>query len=74
MLGPLYQLSELDVLFETLSRILEIQDKETQPCALHGLGHLYHPGVAELVQRYINSGKSELPLVWVERCGDGRVL
>jgi hypothetical protein len=64
----------LDITFETLSRILEIQDTETQRCALHGLGHFYHPGVPELVQRYIDSGKSELPLVWVEQCRDGKVL
>lgn len=64
----------LDVVFETLQRILEIQDTVTQRCALHGLGHLYHPDVRELVQRYIDSGKSELPLAWVEQCRDGKVL
>jgi hypothetical protein len=64
----------LDVVFETLQRILNIQDTETQRCALHGLGHLYHPGVPDLVQRYIESGKSELPLAWVEQCRDGKVL
>jgi hypothetical protein len=45
----------LDAMFETLSRILEIPDRETQRCALHGFGHLHHPGVHDRVQRFIET-------------------
>jgi hypothetical protein len=64
----------LDAMFETLSRILEIPDRETQRCALHGFGHLYHPGVHDLVQSYIESSGAELGLKWLEQCRDGSVL
>jgi hypothetical protein len=42
----------LGVLFETLKRILAISSRATQPSALHGLGHLYHPQVHGAVQRF----------------------
>ncbi len=42
----------LDAIFDTLKRILNLQHTEAQRCALHGLGHLYHPGVRETVQHY----------------------
>jgi hypothetical protein len=64
----------LDAMFETLSRILEIPDRETQRCALHGLGHLQHPGVHDLVQRFIETSGAELGLKWLEQCRDGSVL
>jgi hypothetical protein len=64
----------LDAMFETLSRILEISDRETQSCALHGLGHLHHPGVHDLVQRYIETSGTEFGLKWLEQCRDGDVL
>jgi hypothetical protein len=63
----------LDVLFETLNRILDLPDTETQRCALHGLGHLHHPDVRHTVQHYIDANKSELPLEWLEECRDGTV-
>lgn len=64
----------LDAMFETLSRILEIQVRETQRCALHGLGHLHHPGVHDLVQRFIETSGAELGLKWLEQCRDGSIL
>jgi hypothetical protein len=64
----------LDVMFETLKRILDVPDKVTQYCALHGLGHLHHPEVHDTVQRYIDTHKSEFPLKWLEQCRDCTVL
>lgn len=64
----------LDVLFETLARILDLPNTEAQRCALHGLGHLYHPKVRAVVQQYIDMKKSEFPLAWLEECRDGDVL
>jgi hypothetical protein len=67
----------LDVMFETLKRILELDDERVQGCALHGLGHLHHPGVPELVQKYIDGHKSEYTdegLRWMEQCRDGTVM
>jgi hypothetical protein len=67
----------LDVMFETLSRILQLPDGRTQHFALHGLGHLHHPSVQKTVQEYIDRHKSEFTaqgLHWVEQCRDGTVM
>lgn len=42
-----------DVLFETLSRILELDSVICQGAALHGLGHLHHPSTEQLVDAYL---------------------
>ncbi|MGB8495581.1 MAG: hypothetical protein WCE53_14365 [Candidatus Acidiferrum sp.] len=63
----------LDVMFETLKRILDLPHTETQRCALHGLGHLHHPEVRDTVQHYIDANKSEFRLAWLEECRDGTV-
>lgn len=63
----------LDVMFETLKRILELPNTETQRCALHGLGHLHHPKVRDTVQHYIDANNPELSLEWLEQCRDGTV-
>jgi hypothetical protein len=42
-----------DVMFETLSRILSLSDPGCQYDALHGLGHLHHPGTAALIADYL---------------------
>jgi hypothetical protein len=64
----------LDVMFETLKRILDLPHREAQRCALHGLGHLHHPAVRDIVQRYIDTNKSDFRLAWLEQCRDGVVL
>jgi hypothetical protein len=42
-----------DVLFETLSRILDLDSVICQGAALHGLGHLHHPSTEQLVDGYL---------------------
>jgi len=42
-----------DVMFETLSNILALDSEFCQRAALHGLGHLHHPGTEQLVQQYL---------------------
>jgi hypothetical protein len=67
----------LNAMFETLQQILELPDPRTQSAALHGLGHLHHPKVRELVQRYIHAHRKELSsegLKWIEQCRDGTVM
>jgi hypothetical protein len=67
----------LDVMLETLVRILELPDARTQNYALHGLGHLHHPGARRVVQEYIDKNKSDFTepgLRWVEQCRDGTVM
>ena len=67
----------LDAMFDTLKQILELPDLRTQGYALHGLGHLHHPGVRALVQQYIDAHKYEFEpdqLKWVESCRDGTVM
>ena len=43
-----------EVMFETLEQILDLSSVDCQVAALHGLGHLHHPGTAELVSRYLD--------------------
>jgi len=64
----------LDAMFETLVRILDVPNIETQRCALHGLGHLHHPEVHGIVQRYIDTNKSAFDLAWLNQCREGTVL
>jgi hypothetical protein len=67
----------LDCMFETLSRILLLDDPRTQRFALHGLGHLHHPQVKTLVQRFIDENRHEFTpegITWLEKCRDGSVM
>jgi hypothetical protein len=64
----------LDVLFETLTRILAIPNRASQLSALHGLGHLYHPQVRDAVQRFIDTNPTGFRLKWLEQCRDCNVL
>ena len=47
-----------DVMFETLSKILELDSPACQRAALHGLGHLHHPDTEPLIRRYIERNKT----------------
>jgi hypothetical protein len=53
----------LHAMFETVKRILELADAESQRCALHGLGHLDPSEVHDTVQHYIDQNKSDLPVI-----------
>ena len=67
----------LDAMFDTLKRILELPDPRTQWYALHGLGHLHHPAVRDLVQSFIHQHQNEFneeARDWVEQCRDGTVM
>jgi len=67
----------IDCMFETLSKILALNDARCQSSALHGLGHLQHPSVRELVQKYIDVNAKKLTpdsLKWLENCRDGTVM
>jgi hypothetical protein len=47
-----------DVMFTTLAKLLELPAVTCQSAALHGLGHLHHPGTEQLVQEYLARNKS----------------
>jgi len=64
----------LDVLFETLTRILAIPNQASQLSALHGLGHLHHPQVHDAVQRFIDTNPPGFSLKWLEQCRDCIVM
>ncbi|HEY2168154.1 MAG TPA: hypothetical protein VGJ30_00900 [Candidatus Angelobacter sp.] len=49
----------LEAMFETLSNILALPDPRTQGFALHGLGHLHHPGVRDLVQHFLDGHRED---------------
>jgi hypothetical protein len=66
----------LEAIFETLRQILSVSDPRVQGYALHGLGHLQHPGVRELIQHYLNENKDRFTaehVQWIEQCRDGIV-
>lgn len=65
-----------ETLFETLKQILAVPEPRTQGYALHGLGHLKHAAVCDLVQRYIDQNRerfTEEHVQWMEQCRDGVV-
>jgi hypothetical protein len=43
-----------DVIFETLSRILDLSSWHCQASALHGLGHLHHPRTTDVIDNFLN--------------------
>jgi len=66
-----------DTIYQTLSRILALEHRGCQWCALHGLGHLHHPLVRDTVQDYLNAHRNKLTdedVQWVEECRDGSNL
>jgi|WetSurMetagenome_2_1015567.scaffolds.fasta_scaffold116648_2 hypothetical protein len=80
-----YNLKDLDeeswmifnAIYETLIKILQLDDIRTQSYALHGLGHLHHPKVKETIRNYINLNKNKLdePAIrWLNECCDGEVM
>jgi hypothetical protein len=66
----------IEIIFQTLSKILALDHRGCQICALHGLGHLYHPSLERLVQRYLDEHRSEFSdedVRWIEDCRDSSV-
>jgi hypothetical protein len=47
-----------DTYFQTLAKVLAIDSWTCQGAALHGLGHLHHPGTSDLINRYIDNHPS----------------
>jgi hypothetical protein len=47
-----------DMFFQTLARVLAIESWICQEAALHGLGHLHHPQIKELIKEFINEHHS----------------
>ena len=69
--------SLLDAMFETLAEILKLNEERCNAYALHGLGHLKHPLVKQLVQSFIDQNKSSIStdrLKWLEGCRDGKIM
>jgi hypothetical protein len=63
-----------DTIFEILVKILQLAERVFHSCALHGLGHLHHPGVRQVIQDYIDANLGELSsggLLWLEQCRGG---
>jgi len=66
----------VETIFLTLSRILAIDHRSCQICALHGLGHLYHASSEQLVQRYLDEHRNEFnaeDIRWIEGCRDNSI-
>lgn len=67
-----------DEALDILTELSEHQDRRVQCAALHGLGHLDHPGKSAVVQRFIDKdveAKQDLEYrKWLEGCRDGTVM
>jgi hypothetical protein len=65
-----------DVMFETLSQILDLDREECQGAALHGLGHLRHPDTESLIRAWIakHPELSEDELNYAEGCIRGDIM
>jgi hypothetical protein len=66
----------LDKCAETLGRILELDDKACEVCALHGLGHLKTSSARALIHRYLEQHPDmpDAERVWGESCHRGEML
>jgi hypothetical protein len=65
----------IETIFQTLSKILALDHRGCQICALHGL-RLYHPSSEKLVQGYLDDHRSKFSaedVHWIEGCRDNSV-
>ena len=62
------------VILETLSDLSMHPDERVQLSALHGLGHLQHPGRESAINRYIHFHPEVASDRWIGQCRDGSVM
>lgn len=66
----------LEVIHETLVKILALDHPACQWSALHGLGHSPHPKARDVVREYLRLHRGELneeDAEWVRCCSQGRI-
>ena len=65
-----------DVMFETLAKILDIDNRGCQFAALHGLNHLQHPKTETLIRQYMASHDdlTEDDIEFAEACISGNIM
>ena len=65
-----------DAMFETLTKILQLDNEECQGAALHGMGHLLHPKTKAVIRSWIATQPdlSEDDLKYAEACILGEIL
>ena len=65
-----------NAMFETLSRIIEIDDANCQRGALHGLNHVRHPHTQRLIEKYLsrNPHLTKEEREYARLCSEGRAL
>lgn len=63
-----------DVILETLSDLSMHADSRVQYSALHGLGHLQHPGRAAAIDLYLQFHPDLATDEWIRQCRDGTVM
>jgi hypothetical protein len=67
----------IDSIYHTLEKILAIDHWGCQQCALHGLGHLWHPSMEALVQGFLDEHRSEISdedARWIEGCRESSIV
>ena len=65
-----------DAMFETLVKILNLESRQCQGAAMHGMKHVFHPETSEVIERYIaaNPQLSANTLVCAKACAKGQAM
>jgi hypothetical protein len=66
--------SILESMLSSLTRILAIDNEVCQACALHGLGHLHHPSVPDVIDAYLAQNPDRFDTEWIQRCRNSTVM
>ncbi len=63
-------------MFETLSKILELDSVDCQLAALHGLNHVFHPDTKSVVKNYVDSNPdlSDAAVEYATLCANGLAM
>ena len=62
------------LLLQTLSELIAHPDDRVQASAIHGLGHLRHPGRRAVIDWYLKSHPQRATDPWIQQCRDGTVM
>ncbi|MEL6839503.1 MAG: hypothetical protein AAFP85_09435 [Pseudomonadota bacterium] len=63
-------------MFETLAKILDLDQHHCQFAALHGLNHVFHPETDDLIKNFVKSHPdlTDLEVEYATACANGRAM
>ncbi len=65
-----------NAMFETLTKILKLDERHCQFAALHGLNHVFHPDTDAVIKRFVQSRPdlTDREVEYATACANGRAL